>query len=262
VEQFKQTMTKAGYKPLATRNSPEDEELLKFDAHLDPFSKEEGIMVEAHLNILGLKGDHSVANPEVWQEEEGTKSDGMEVSHLGKEHFIIYSLLHYSKHLSGEGFTEIKWLIDLLYAIRAWMIDWSKVKDISRKWSVEKDVLPVMATLNQYWQTQIPLPIASKPIALNILVQGIENRQKEYYAKLPASYLERFMKLRELPNKTSQVRYLFHLLFPTPKNLRWRYNLSSKKMVLPYYFLHHFFTLRKFLKGLFHQLSYHPKTTQ
>jgi CheY-like chemotaxis protein len=107
VLQFKGIMTKIGYRSMGVRNSPEDEELLKFESHLDPLSKEEGIMVEAHLNILGLKGDRSVVNPEVWQEKEGTKSDGMEFSHLSKEHFIIYGMVHYSKHLSNEGFSVV-----------------------------------------------------------------------------------------------------------------------------------------------------------
>jgi hypothetical protein len=261
-DQFKRAMTMAGYRPLSARNSREDEELLKFDAHLDPLSKEEGIMIEAHVNILGVKGHYSVANPDAWHGKEDTSTDGTNIEHLNAEHFIIHTLLHYSRHLSHEGFAEIKWLIDLLFAVEKWKIDWSKVRDISRKWGVEKDVLPVIATLNQYWQTRIPSPIASEPIALNALVQGVEGRQKEYYAKLPASYLERLMKLRKLPDKTSQVRYALHLFFPTQENLRWRYNLSSERMVMPYYCLHLIYTLKKFLIGLFHQLLYHPKTTQ
>src|SRR4030042_3652631 len=49
---FKQTMMTAGYKPLSARNSPEDEELQKFDSHLAPIWKEEGVMIESHLSIL------------------------------------------------------------------------------------------------------------------------------------------------------------------------------------------------------------------
>jgi hypothetical protein len=259
VSLFKKTMTKAGYKPLFARNSPEDEELRKFDGHLDPLRREEGFTIEPHLSILSGRGNHLIAMPEIWKEKELATANGIIGGHLSREHFIIHSLLHYSRHLSDEGFTEIKWLIDLLYAIRTWKIDWSKVIDISRKWGVEKDVLPVMATLNQYWQTRIPLPITSKPIALNVLVQGVEDRQKEYYAKLPTSYLERLMKIRELPDTTSQVRYALRLFFPTPENLRWRYNLSSKWSVVPYYFFHLFFTLRKFFTGLWYELVYHAQ---
>jgi hypothetical protein len=253
VEQFKQTMTKAGYKPLAARNSPEDEELLKFDVHLDPLWREENLMIEPHLSIFKGRSKYSTALPEIWNDKEEKKADGISVAHLNKEHFVIHTLLHCASDLSDGGFIEIKGLIDLLYAIRTWKIDWSKVKDISRKWGVEKDVLPVMATLNQYWQTNIPTMNEANPIDLQVLVLGKQDRQKENYAKLPASYLKRLMKLRELPNKPSQVRYLFHLLFPTPGNLRWRYGLSSKWSVVPYYFFHLFFTLRKFLLGLWHQ---------
>jgi hypothetical protein len=174
------------------------------------------------------------------------------------EHFIIHTILHYSRHLSDEGFAEIKWLVDLLYALKTWRVDWLKLMKIAERWGVEKDILPIIAILNQYWQALIPLPIASEPIALNILMQGVEDPQKEYYTKLPTSYIERFLKIKELPNVASQLRYALHLFFPTPGNLRWRYNLSSKWSIFPYYFLHLFFTLRKFLTGLWYELVYHP----
>ena len=256
VFRFKQAMMTAGYKPLSARNSPEDEELQKFDSHLDPICKDRSLIIESHLSILGAKGDHLAALPEIWGEKEETNSDGIRVSHLNKEHFIIHTLLHSTKHLSNEGFVQIKTFIDLLYAIRTWKIDWPKIRDIAQKWDIDKDILPIMATLNHYWQARIPLPIASGPLALNILVLGVINREKEYYAKLPTRYMKRLFKIRKLPNTTSRVRYLLHLFFPTQENLHWRYNLSSKRVIFPYYFLHPFYTCKKFLIGLWYQFWY------
>ena len=255
---FKQAMAKAGYKPLAFRSSPEDEELQKFDSHLDPICKDGSLMIEPHLNILGAKGDHLAALPEIWEEKEEANADGIMDGHLNKEHFIIHALVHCMKHLSGSGFIRIKGFIDLLYAINTWRIDWSKIMDISRRWRVENDILPVMATLNHYWQAGIPLPIAPEPLALHFLVLGVEDREKEHHEKVPAIYIKRLLKIRELPNVASQVRYALHLFFPTQENLRFRYNLSSRWSIIPYYFLHPFFTLRKFLTGLWYQLLYHP----
>jgi hypothetical protein len=253
IPSFKKAMSIAGYKPSATMNSSEDEELRKFDGHLDPLRREEGFAIEPHLSILSGRGKHLVAVPEIWEEKEGANTDGIMDGHLNKEHFIIHALVHCVKHLSGSGFIEIKGFIDLLYAIRTWKIDWPKIMDISRNWGVEKDILPLMATLNHYWQAGIPLPMASEPLALNTLVLGIKDQQKEYYGKLPASYVKRLLKIKELPNASSQLHYVFHLFFPTQENLRWRYGLSSKWSVVPYYFFHLFFTLRKFLTGLWHQ---------
>jgi len=259
VSQFKKTMTKAGYKPLAARNSPEDEELQKFASHLDPLCKDGSLMIEPHLSILGVGDDHITALHQIWKEKEEVNIDGVKVDHLSKEQFIIHTLLHSSKHLTDEGFTEIKWLVDLLYSIKAWRIDWSKVRGIARKWGVEREILPVVATLNQYWQADILLPGTSEPIALNTLMLGIKDREKEYYANLPTSYLERLFKIRELPDTASRVRYIFHLFFPTPENLRWRYNLSSKWLIIPYYFVHFLFTWKKFFTGLWYRVLYHPQ---
>lgn len=258
VSEFKKVMAKAGYKPLAARNSLEDEELKKFDGHLDPFLKEKSIMIEPHLSILDVGGEHLVALPEIWRDKEKTNTNGVEVSHLSKEQFIVHTLLHCSRHLSDEGIIEIKGFTDLLYAIRTWRIDWSKVRDIARKWSLDNDILPVMATLNHYWQADIPLTEKAIPIELQTLVLGVKDWQKQYYSNVPASYLERFLKIRELPDTTSRVRYLFHLFFPTPENLRWRYNLSSKWPIIPYYFIHILVTFKKVFLGLWHLLLYHP----
>ena len=258
VFRFKQTMTTAGYKPLSARNSPEDEELQKFNSHLDPICKDGSLMIESHLSILGAKGDHLAALSEIWEEKEETNSDGIRVSHLNKEQFIVHTLLHSSRHLIDEGFSEIKWLVDLLYSIKAWRIDWSKVRDDARKWGVEKEILPVVATLNQYWQADIPLPGIPEPLALNTLMLGIKDRKKEYYSKLPTGYIKRLWEIRRLPDITSQIRYLFHLFFPTPENLRWRYNLSSSWLIIPYYFIHLLFTWKKFFTGLWYHVLYHP----
>ena len=259
VSRFKQAMMTAGYKPLSARNSPEDEELQKFDSHLDPLSKGGGVMIESHLSILGVGDDHFASLPQIWEEKEETNSDGIRVSHLNKEQFIVHTLLHSSRHLTDEGFTEIKWFIDLLYGIRTWKIDWSKVRDVAWKWGVEKEILPVMATLNQYWQADILLPGTSEPIALNTLMLGIKDREKEYYSKLPTGYIKRLWEIRRLPDITSQIRYLFHLFSPTQENLRWRYNLSSRSLIIPYYLLHLFVTFKKIFLGFWYKLLYHPQ---
>lgn len=137
ISQFKQTMTKAGYKPLSIKNSPEDEELQKFDGHLNPLRKEEGFMIEPHLTIQRGWGDYVIAIPEVWQEKEEINDGGI-VFHLNAEHFILQSLLHYRRHLSNKGFVEIKGFIDVLYVMKTRAIDWSKFWDATRRWMSRK----------------------------------------------------------------------------------------------------------------------------
>ena len=253
VSQFKRAMTMAGYKPLFSRTSPEDEELQRYDAHLDPLRKEEGFRIEPHLSILKGRGEYSIALPEIWRDREETEMDGVSIEHLNIEHFIIHSLLHCARDLHDFGFIAIKGFTDLLYAIHTRGIDWSKILDTSRRWGVEKDILPLMATLNQYWQAEIPLAEEPVPIDINTLVCGVEQREKNYYANLPPRYIKCFLKIRELPGAASRIRYALHLFFPAQENLRGRYGLSSKWSVVPYYFFHFFFILGKFLKGLWYQ---------
>ena len=255
VSVFKRIMRMKGYKPLATLTSPEDEDLQQFECHLDPFWKEENLMIEPHLSILGAGGNHLVALPEIWEEKEETKSNGIFVGHLSKEHFIIHSFLHCANDLSFYGFIEIKGLIDVLLTLKTRGLDWLKVMDIIQKWGVEKDILPIIATLNRYWKADIPLKGKTESLDLKTLVLGVGYEKKHYYAKIPIGYIKRLFEMRELPDARSRIRYLFHLFFPTQENLRWRYNISSKRSILPYYFFHLLVQCRKFFMGLWYQSS-------
>jgi hypothetical protein len=100
-------MTMAGYKPAGSMNSSKDEEVYKFEGHLDPLQKEEGFAIEPHLSILSGRGNHLIAMPEIWKEKEEANADGIMGGHLNKEHFINHTLVHCVKHLSGSGFIKM-----------------------------------------------------------------------------------------------------------------------------------------------------------
>jgi hypothetical protein len=252
VSRFKGIMTKAGYKPMGVRNSPEDEELQKFDNHLDPLLKEENLMIEPHLSVLGTGGNHLALLPEIWRDKEDAKSDGIFIGHLSKEYFIIHTLLHIARDLSIKGFVEIKGFIDVVYAIGKWEIDWLMVEETSKKWDVERDILPAIATLNQYWTTEIALAKKANPLDLHTLVSGVEDQKKHYYSKIPAGYIKRLCQTRKLPGTLSKLRYFLHLFFPARENLRSRYAPTGKS-ILPYYSLHFFVQCRKVFMGLWYQ---------
>jgi hypothetical protein len=259
VSQFKRVMVSAGYKPLSTMNSPEDERLRMIDQHLDSFGKEKSFVIEPHVNIFRGRGDQVTALSEIWEDREETSTDGIVVGHLDKEQFIVHTLFHCARDLPDKGFVELKGFIDVLYALRTWRIDWAKFRDTARRWGVEKDVLPVTATLNQYWKADIPLTEKAVPLDLQTLVLGVEDQNKHHYAAIPVGYIKRLFEMRALPDIPSRVRHMLHIFFPTRQNLRWRYNISSKRSILPYYFLHLFVIFRKFFIGLWHQFLYHPR---
>jgi hypothetical protein len=258
VSEFKKGMGQAGYKPVGTMNSPEDEDLRKFERHLDPLWKDGGLIIEPHVNIFKGRGQHMTAFPEIWEGIEKIQNDGISFAHLKKEHFIINTLLHATIDLINRGFVEIKGFIDAIYAISVWKIDGLTIKNISQKWGIEKEILPALATLIHYWHADIPLKSNATPFDLATLVLGVKDPIKHQYENIPSGYLRRLFKMREFPDVTSRIRYLFHLFFPAQENLRWRYHLSSKWSVVPYYFLHLLVTFRKFFTGLWYQLV-HPR---
>ncbi len=261
VPHFKKAIMMAGYKPMAPMYSSEYEDIQKFDNHLAPFGKKDGLMIEPHLNILAGRGDYKIALPEIWYKKEWTNIDGYNFEHLNSEHFIIHMLIHCAKDLSNIGFLQIKGLIDVFYAVRRWEIDWAKVWDTARKWRVDNEILPILTTMNSYWHTSIPLTDRVTPLSLQTLFLGTQGSEKKFYAGTPARFVKRLLQTREFPDIPSRIRYLVGLFFPDSENLRWSYNVPSERSTILYYFLHFFMQSKKFFKGLWYQLLYHPKTS-
>jgi len=256
VSQFKRAMMKLGYKPSATLTSPEDEDLQRFEGHLDPLRKEDGLMIEAHVSILGRKGNYRVSLSEIWQGREKTDQGEMSVEHLGKEHFLIHMFLHWRKDLIYNGFVSIKGLVDVLYALKTWRIDWTKWMDAVRRWNVEKEIIPVVATMNHHWQAAIPLPGEAKPLGLGTLLSGAGTRGKNGYSRVPGDPIERLLLVRQLPDAASRIRYVFHLVLPPQENLRRRFNLPPTRSAVPYYLPYILVTSGRLATGLWHRFRH------
>jgi hypothetical protein len=256
VSVFKRIMRMKGYKPVGMLTSPEDERLQQFDCHLDPLWKEDALIIEAHVSILGGKGNYLVALPEIWQDKEEININGIVIDHLSKEHFLIHMLLHWINDFSYNGFAQTKGFIDALYALKTWRIDWSKFRDTARRWDVGREILPLIATMNHYWQAGIPLADEVRPLNLQTLVLGVENQKKHYHSRIPADYIKRLLLTRDLPDTPSRIRYVLHLLFPSQENLRRRFNLPSTRSTVPYYLPYILLICRRFFLGLWYRILY------
>ena len=256
---FKRIMRMKGYKPLATLTSPEDEDLQQFECHLDPLCKEDALTIEAHVSILGGKGNYSAALPEIWQEKEEININQIATNHLSKEHFLIHIFLHWIKDFSYSGLVETKGFIDALHALRTWRIDWSKFQDMARRWDVEREILPLIAAMNHYWQASIPLADEVRPLNLRTLVFGAENKEKHYHSNIPRDYIKRLLLTKDLPDTLSRIRYVLHLLFPSQENLRRRFKLHSTRSTVPYYLPYILLICRRFFVGLWYRFLYHAE---
>jgi len=259
VSAFKRIMKIKGYKPVAMLTSSEDEDLQQFECHLNPLWKEDAFKIEAHVSILGGKGNHLVALPEIWQDKEETNINGIVIDHLNKEHFLIHMLLHWIKDLSCYGFAQIKGLIDALYALKTRGMDWSKFRDTARRWGVEREILLLVATMNHHWQAGIPLGDEARPFNLHTLVLGAENQKKHYHSNIPADYIKRLLLTKDLSDTHSRIRYILHLLLPSQQNLRRRFNLSSTRSTVPYYLPFIFLICGRFFIGLWYRFFYHAE---
>jgi hypothetical protein len=145
--------------------------------------------------------------------------DGAKVYHLSREHYVIHMLLHFEKHLLTEGNLEIKSLVDVLQAVKTWKIDWQKLWSQAVRWKVQEVISPVVATLNPHWQAGIPISERGAAFDLEELIPKEEELQKTAIQRVPAGFLHRLSKARELPGFAAKMRFLFHIVFPVRENL-------------------------------------------
>ena len=189
---------------------------------------------------------------EIWDEKEEAEMDGVKVYQLSREHYVIHMLLHFEKHLRTEGNLEIKSLVDVLQAVKTWRIDWQKLRSQAARWKVQGVISPVAATLNHYYYCQAGIPFSEKSVAFDLeeLIPKEEELQKSAIQRVPAGFLHRLSKARELPGFAAKVRFLFHIFFPIRENLHWRYGSSDDKSMGAYYFLHLSYIGKRFFSGI------------
>jgi hypothetical protein len=247
---FRMKMAEAGYKPSVILNSPEEEEVWKFESHLPAIRKDGGLPIETHLGILGRPKRGENGLEEIWGEKEEGEIDGVKVYHLSREHYVIHMLLHFEKHLRTEGNLEIKSLVDLHHAVRTWSIDWERLWNQARRWKVQEVISPVVATLNYHWQAGIPVLDNVEPFDLRELIPKEEELQKNAIQRVPGGFLHRLSKTRELPDLAAKMRFLFHIFIPTRENLYWRYGSSDNKTITSYYLFHLSYICSRFFSGV------------
>jgi len=259
VVDFREVISKAGYKPSVVLNSPEEEEVWKFESHLAALQKGDGIPIETHLSILAREDGHENAWNKLWKDSEETEIDGVRVNHLNKEHFIIHMLLHFVKHLRTEGNLQMKSLIDVLYAINTWEIDCDILWDQAQRWRVQNEIIPVIATMNHYWHIEIPVTDEVVSLDLSKLIFSVDDQQRIILGRIPGGFISRLVKMKELSDNASRFRYFFHIFFPCRENLYWRYGFSAKRSIRAYYLQHLSVISRRFLTGILLLISGMPK---
>ena len=228
-------MRDTGYEELPAWTSAEDQ-LLDDGKHPMCMTKRGALLFEGHTDVLFGSGNSGLAAAEAWREAESDSGSGL--LHLGREHFLIHSLLHWQKHLRTIGFSPLKGLVDVLYALSRWEIGWQRFWSTAKRWRVEEDLLPVTRAVSDLWALGLPLPrdfgrdaeidrFLRSPWALRPDGRVVSSN--------PSHYVARMRQARALPTLRQRFRYLFRLCFPVAAHMRFRYDLPPGRRVWPYY---------------------------
>ncbi len=219
-------MREAGYRPAAAWTS-EEERLVLGDGHPLCMTRRGSLLLEGHTDLLFGRGDSKLAAAEAFAEAD--LDSGAELLHLSREHFVIHSLLHWQKHVRAHGFAQLKGLLDVLYAMSRWQVDWQEIRSAAKRWGVESEVLTGARAVSDLWAPGLPLPRdPGRSVAFDLLPSSVTSRNPAHYAGL-------IRQARALPAARQRFRYLLRLCFPVAGHMRFRYGLPPGRSVWPYH---------------------------
>ena len=274
VKDAEQIMAQLGYSQEQGRtppNSPEFEEIEKLQRlergqHLRPFVRPGFFSVEIHTNFLKRRKKRYIAQSEIWNRTVALTPDIPNLYRLSTIDFLLHAIVHYPQHLES-GIPPLKFLMDIALAVRKEgdQIDWNEFWNTAERWDITSVAATVMATVGHNWNLNIPnLPKDALTLNADTLIggavplhlrelmapEGLYYRKGHPIADVFRRYWNRVSLAGALSNRSSRFRYLFHILFPVPENMRHRYKIPEGRPVAPYYLIHPFVLVKNFFVGL------------
>ncbi len=231
--------------------SPEDipkaEELL-FE---DGYSKAEGLceadLLSNHYHLIFRKGIYTIElhwnlvkryfyipAEFWWQETWETVHEGMEITMLSHERYLMYAIFRLFDH----GFRPLKFFVLIAGIIEKYRndIDWQKLLYFAKEYRMQRLFLFTLKLINYMFDTDIPEHIIKRRIfAYQLIkkqvVRGIFNEEKRPHLKMLF-----YTCLLESP--CDFFANLFKRMFPKFSEIRLRYGISANsKKVYMYYLL-------------------------
>ncbi|MGC8833941.1 MAG: nucleotidyltransferase domain-containing protein [Armatimonadota bacterium] len=251
-------------------NSPEFEELdllmrLERAQHLVPFVRRGSFSVEIHTNFLKRRKKRNLVPNEIWERAVPLNSNSGNLYRLSTTDFLIHTAVHYPQHLET-GIPPLKFMVDMALAVHKEgdRINWKEFWDTAGRWDISNVVSVMMATIKNIWNLDIPgLPESAPALDTGTLIGGSvplymrdlmapegEYTQRSSAVETLRRYWKRITLAGVLPDRSSRLRYLFHLIFPVPENMRHRYKIPEGRSVAPYYLIHPFVLVKNFFAGL------------
>jgi len=244
----------------STRRSLE-EELIAYK-HLRPFIRQGSFNVEIHTSVFQSNGRVSIPTAELFAKSVPIGPEMPYLRRLSTTHFILSTVVHYSRHLLAD-IPPLKFILDGALAVKkaSAEIDWNEFWRIADEWGVYRAAAIIMATIEHFWklgihgvpEDAVPLPpealiLGAIPISARELVTTV-NSAFEIWPGHPTAIWTRLSWARELPDTLSRIRYVLRIFFPVSAYIRHQYNVPQHCSVVPYYPLYFFELVQRFAAG-------------
>jgi len=194
----------------------------KKELHINFFNSKKKTHIEAHYNIAKLTEKFYI-NPKDFFE----KIEDSNKNLLNPEFFLLFMLLHISKHIRQDGQILLKWLIDILFFFKEEKVDFIKFNKLVQKYNLEKQIYLVWKIykkeIDDNFKTSkiIEPPYLDKKVIDDIVYKyssfkGLDEKNK---------YFVEFVILK---NNLKRTKMIFEYLFPPFKDLSKNFKIEKK----------------------------------
>jgi hypothetical protein len=228
-------LTEAGYKKYGAVSEND-----LFSSHYHLIFQKDGHRVEVHWNLV--KRYFQIPPDFWWGDVRKTEFEGMEISALSGERYIMYTVFRLFDH----GFRPLKFFVIISELINRYQadIDWHMLLILSKRYKMERLMIFVLKLLRDVLMTDIPDDVTRKNVAgygilKKVIVSGLLNSVKRPHLRMFC-----FTFLLDTPMNFAKI--ISRRVFPCPGEIRLRYGLNkTSRKIYAYYILNPFLVLRK-----------------
>jgi hypothetical protein len=206
-----------------------ERDLLSSHYHL--IFQKETHTVEVHWNLVKR---YFYIPPEFWWEDIWqTVYEGVEVSMLSHERYLMYSIFRLFDH----GFRPLKFFVLISEIISKYKndIDWQKLLIFSKQYKMERLLLFTLRLLNDMSGTDIPENMLNRTVRgyelfKRLIISGLFNEIKRPHFRM---FIYTFL----LDSPQDFAKNLIRRIFPESSEIRLRYGVSEKSGKVYVYYL-------------------------
>lgn len=216
------------------------------------------VFLEIHWNIVKKNEPFKIDLEKIWKNKITLKNNSIPISTLSLEDTMLYAGLHLYQH----NYAYLCFLVDVSEILKfgGKKTNWEKVFLLAKNSNLKNITYFGLSTAKKYFDAPIPFeilqkfsPFYYKKFFINRFICSQISQQPflhKNFLKNIINAIIQFIIIRfvMIDDFKQSFKYFLKKIFPSREELKFRYNISSPKLYLFFYFIHPFLLILKLKK--------------